>query len=159
MWRSALPTRDWEFPPTSLSTSSSRSNAGPPRPTPPGVAAGLGWQLWTKPRAGTAAACPWSANPSAGPVLLCIYGRTLMRRRILVVEDEPTLAMTLADRLEAEGYSVDLAPTGELALERAAADTFDLVMLDVMLPGRNGFEVCRELRQQRLEFPIPMLTS
>ncbi len=67
--------------------------------------------------------------------------------------------MTLADRLEAEGYSVDLAPTGELALERAAADTFDLVMLDVMLPGRNGFEVCRELRQQRLEFPILMLTA
>ena len=67
--------------------------------------------------------------------------------------------MTLADRLEAEGYSVDLAPTGELALEKSAADTFDLVILDVMLPGRNGFEVCREFRQQRMEFSILMLTA
>jgi two-component system alkaline phosphatase synthesis response regulator PhoP len=82
-----------------------------------------------------------------------------MRRRILLVEDEPTLAMALTDRLESEGYTVDLAGTGELALERAAADTFDLVMLDIMLPGRDGFEVCRQLRQQRLEMPILMLTA
>ena len=82
-----------------------------------------------------------------------------MRRRILVVEDEPTLAMTLIDRFEAEGYSADVAGTGELALEKAATDTFDLVMLDIMLPGKDGFEVCRQLRQQRLDVPILMLTS
>jgi two-component system alkaline phosphatase synthesis response regulator PhoP len=82
-----------------------------------------------------------------------------MRRRILLVEDEPTLAMALSDRLEAEGYMVDLAPDGELALERAAADSFDLVLLDLMLPRKDGFEVCRELRQRRLELPILMLTA
>ena len=82
-----------------------------------------------------------------------------MARRILVVEDEPTLAMAVVDRLEAEGYAVDLATSGELALERAAADTFDLVMLDIMLPGQDGFEVCRQLRQQRLDMPILMLTA
>jgi two-component system, OmpR family, alkaline phosphatase synthesis response regulator PhoP len=82
-----------------------------------------------------------------------------MRRRILLVEDEPTLSMAITDRLEAEGYSVDPAPTGEIALERAAADTFDLVMLDIMLPGQDGFEVCRELRRQRLDMPILMLTA
>lgn len=82
-----------------------------------------------------------------------------MRRRILLVEDEPTLAMTLTDRLEAEGYATDHAATGELALARAAADTFDLVLLDIMLPGQDGFEVCRQLRQQRLDIPILMLTA
>jgi two-component system, OmpR family, alkaline phosphatase synthesis response regulator PhoP len=82
-----------------------------------------------------------------------------MPRRILVVEDEPILAMTLVDRLEAEGYAADLAATGELALERAAGDTFDLVMLDIMLPGKDGFEVCRQLRQQRPDLPILMLTA
>ena len=82
-----------------------------------------------------------------------------MARRILVVEDEPTLAMALVDRLEAEGYAVDLATSGELALERAETDTFDLVMLDIMLPGKDGLEVCRQLRQQRLDMPILMLTA
>ena len=82
-----------------------------------------------------------------------------MARRILVVEDEPTLAMALVDRLEAEGYAVDLATSGELALERAESDTFDLVMLDIMLPGKDGLEVCRQLRQQRLDMPILMLTA
>ena len=82
-----------------------------------------------------------------------------MRRRILIVEDEPTLVMALRDRLESEGYSVDHAGTGETALEKAAADSFDLIMLDVMLPGTDGFNVCRELRQQRLDVPILMLTA
>ena len=82
-----------------------------------------------------------------------------MRRRILIVEDEPTLAMTLTDRLEAEGYAVEHAATGELALDRAAVLNFDLVMLDIMLPGQNGFDVCRQLRQQGSEIPILMLTA
>ena len=82
-----------------------------------------------------------------------------MRRRILIVEDEPTLAMTLGDRLESEGYTVDRAATGEAGLERASADSFDLIILDVMLPGTNGFEVCRLLRQHRFDNPILMLTA
>jgi two-component system alkaline phosphatase synthesis response regulator PhoP len=82
-----------------------------------------------------------------------------MQRRILIVEDEPTLAMTLADRLESEGYAVEHAASGELALAKAAADTFDMVILDIMLPGQDGFEVCRQLRQQRLDYPILMLTA
>jgi len=82
-----------------------------------------------------------------------------MGHRILLVEDEPTLAMTLRDRLESERYDVDHVPTGELALERAAADSFDLVMLDLMLPGVDGLEVCRELRRRRLDIPILMLTA
>jgi len=82
-----------------------------------------------------------------------------MQRRILIVEDEPTLAMALGDRLEAEGYSVDWAATGESALDKACSDAFDLVMLDIMLPDKDGFEVCRHLRQQRLDVPILMLTA
>ena len=82
-----------------------------------------------------------------------------MRRRILIVEDEPTLAMTLSDRLEAEGYSVDRAVTGEAGLEKASSDSFDLIVLDVMLPGKDGFEVCRILRQRRIDIPMLMLTA
>ena len=67
--------------------------------------------------------------------------------------------MALVDRLESEGYRVDHVPTGEAALERAAAEAFDLIMLDVMLPGQDGCEVCRQLRQQRLDTPILMLTA
>jgi two-component system alkaline phosphatase synthesis response regulator PhoP len=82
-----------------------------------------------------------------------------MRRQILLVEDEPTLAMAVTDRLEAAGYFVQQVSTGELALERAVKDTFDLVMLDIMLPGQDGFEVCRQLRQLGLDLPILMLTA
>ncbi len=67
--------------------------------------------------------------------------------------------MTLSDRLEAEGYSVDRVSTGEAGLEKASADSFDLIVLDVMLPGKDGFEVCRQLRQHRFDLPILMLTA
>jgi len=79
--------------------------------------------------------------------------------RILLVEDEPSLVLTLTDRLEAEGYRVEASGDGEEALARAAAGAFDLVVLDVMLPGRNGFDVCRDLRQRGLQVPILMLTA
>ena len=79
--------------------------------------------------------------------------------RILLVEDEPSLVVTLTDRLEAEGYRVETSGDGEEALARAAAGAFDLVILDVMLPGRNGFDVCRDLRQRGLQVPILMLTA
>jgi len=79
--------------------------------------------------------------------------------RILLVEDEPSLVVTLTDRLEAEGYRVEASGDGDEALARAAAGAFDLVVLDVMLPGRNGFDVCRDLRQRGLQVPILMLTA
>ncbi|HEX6899339.1 MAG TPA: response regulator transcription factor [Thermoanaerobaculia bacterium] len=80
-------------------------------------------------------------------------------RRILLVEDEPSLVLTLTDRLISEGYEVEAAGNGDAAVDRAVAGSFDMVLLDVMLPGRDGFEVCRELRQRGLQIPIVMLTA
>jgi two-component system alkaline phosphatase synthesis response regulator PhoP len=82
-----------------------------------------------------------------------------MNQRILVVEDEEALRMTLSDRLRAEGYQVECAADGNEGLERATGDAFDLVMLDLMLPGRNGLDVCRDIRQAGLITPILMLTA
>ncbi len=80
-------------------------------------------------------------------------------RRILLVEDEESLLLTLTDRLRAEGYEVETASDGDAALARALEGSFDLVVLDVMLPRRDGFEVCRELRARGVEIPILMLTA
>jgi two-component system alkaline phosphatase synthesis response regulator PhoP len=82
-----------------------------------------------------------------------------MNQRILVVEDEEALRMTLSDRLRAEGYEVECASDGLQGLERATTAAFDLVMLDLMLPGRNGLDVCRDIRQAGLITPILMLTA
>lgn len=79
--------------------------------------------------------------------------------RILLVEDEPTLATGVKDDLELEGYSVDLAVDGAEAVERARSGAYDLVLLDIMLPKKDGFTVCRELRAAGLAFPIVMLTA
>ncbi len=80
-------------------------------------------------------------------------------RRILLVEDEPSLVLTLSDRLVSEGYEVETAGDGEEGLSKALEGSFDLILLDVMLPGRDGFEVCRELRARGVEIPIVMLTA
>ena len=80
-------------------------------------------------------------------------------RRILLVEDEPSLVLTVSDRLLSEGYQVETAGDGNLGLARALAEPFDLVVLDVMLPGRDGFEVCRELRSRGGQVPVLMLTA
>ena len=80
-------------------------------------------------------------------------------RRILLVEDEPSLVLTVSDRLLAEGYQVETAGDGNTALARALGEPFDLVLLDVMLPGRDGFEVCRELRSRGSQVPVLMLTA
>ena len=82
-----------------------------------------------------------------------------MTKRILLVEDEPGLVLTLGDRLEAEGYAVETAADGERGLELATSEPFDLVILDVMLPKRDGFEVCRGIRRANVEAPILMLTA
>ncbi len=79
--------------------------------------------------------------------------------RVLLVEDEPGLQLTLSDRLAAEGYEVETAGDGELGLARALTGAFDLVVLDVMLPKRDGFDVCRTLRQHGITTPILMLTA
>ena len=82
-----------------------------------------------------------------------------MKSRILLVEDEPGLAMTLADLLSAEGYLVEAVRDGLSGLAKAGSEPFDLLILDVMLPGKNGLEVCRELRQQGNDVAILMLTA
>jgi two-component system alkaline phosphatase synthesis response regulator PhoP len=79
--------------------------------------------------------------------------------RILLVEDEPGLQLTLSDRLRREGYMVDTAGDGVAGLEQAASGHFDLVLLDVMLPKKNGFDVLRDLRQRGVETPVIMLTA
>jgi two-component system alkaline phosphatase synthesis response regulator PhoP len=82
-----------------------------------------------------------------------------MSSRILLVEDESSLALTLSDLLEAEGYTVDTAADGPSGLARALGEAWDLIVLDVMLPGKNGFEVCRELRQHGKDVAVLMLTA
>ena len=79
--------------------------------------------------------------------------------RILVVEDEPAIALGLKDDLEMEGYEVVVAGDGITAARRAREEAFDLILLDVMLPGKDGFEVCRELRHAGLRTPIFLLTA
>jgi DNA-binding response OmpR family regulator len=79
--------------------------------------------------------------------------------RILVVEDESNLAQGLLFNLQAEGHTVSVAPDGEMALELLQRDGFDAVLLDVMLPGRNGFEIASTLRAQDNYVPILMLTA
>ncbi|MEN9937384.1 MAG: Alkaline phosphatase synthesis transcriptional regulatory protein SphR [Chloroflexota bacterium] len=82
-----------------------------------------------------------------------------MSKRILLVEDEPGLVLMLTDRLDSEGYAVETAADGEAGLARASGESFDLIILDVMLPRKNGFDVCRDLRQQGVQVPIIMLTA
>jgi DNA-binding response OmpR family regulator len=79
--------------------------------------------------------------------------------RLLVVEDERKLAQVLASALADEHYDVVVASTGEDAFFRVNAETFDLVVLDVMLPGRSGLEVLQTLRQRRIVTPVLMLTA
>jgi two-component system alkaline phosphatase synthesis response regulator PhoP len=77
----------------------------------------------------------------------------------LLVEDEPGLVLTLTDRLKSEGYDVTAAKDGPSGLATATRDPFDIILLDVMLPGMNGFEICRELRQKGHQTPVIMLTA
>jgi len=79
--------------------------------------------------------------------------------RILLVEDEPDAAQMLAKGLREQTYAVDVAKDGETAVYQAGVNDYDLVILDVMLPLKDGFEVCRELRAEGLTFPILMLTA
>jgi two-component system alkaline phosphatase synthesis response regulator PhoP len=82
-----------------------------------------------------------------------------MGQRILLIEDEPGLVMTLTDRLTVEGYEVSHRGDGESGVAEAAAGNYDLLLLDIMLPKKSGFDVCRDLRQRGVETPILMLTA
>jgi two-component system, OmpR family, alkaline phosphatase synthesis response regulator PhoP len=82
-----------------------------------------------------------------------------MNENILLIEDEEALALTLGDRLRAEGYVVNCARDGNEGLNKATRLPFNAIILDVMLPGKNGFDVCREIRQAGLATPILMLTA
>jgi two-component system alkaline phosphatase synthesis response regulator PhoP len=79
--------------------------------------------------------------------------------RILLVEDEQGLILTLTDRLHSEGFDVTSASDGKAGFEKAQAEKFDLIILDVMLPKKNGYDVCRDLRQKGIDTPILMLTA
>jgi two-component system alkaline phosphatase synthesis response regulator PhoP len=79
--------------------------------------------------------------------------------RILVVEDEPSLAVCLENDLKLEGYEVEAVRDGETAVEKGLQPEFDLILLDVILPRKDGFEVCRELRRAGVRTPIILLTA
>jgi two-component system alkaline phosphatase synthesis response regulator PhoP len=82
-----------------------------------------------------------------------------MAERILLVEDDPSIVIGLRMNLEREGYEVELAEDGESGLLRATADAFDLILLDVMLPKLNGYEVLDALRKQNIDTPVLMLSA
>jgi len=79
--------------------------------------------------------------------------------RLLLVEDDVKLVRALQRGLQREGYDVDIAGTGDEALSQARSSDYDAVVLDVMLPGRDGFSVCRELRRDANWVPVLMLTA
>ena len=79
--------------------------------------------------------------------------------RILLVEDEPSLIFTLRDTLESEGYLVIVSEDGEQAVGLAQEHKPDIMILDIMLPGKNGYEICQEIRSLKFTFPIIMLTA
>ncbi len=84
-----------------------------------------------------------------------------MKRKvnILIVEDEVAILTGLKDVFVYHGYEVDWADTGPAGLQKALSGTFDMILLDVMLPGLNGFEICEEVRRQSRDQPIIMLTA
>jgi two-component system alkaline phosphatase synthesis response regulator PhoP len=79
--------------------------------------------------------------------------------RILIVEDEPDIALGLQLDLREEGYEAEIAGDGQEASRRARQPGWDLILLDVMLPGKDGFEICRELRRAKIRTPVLMLTA
>ncbi|MGP4075729.1 response regulator transcription factor [Halobacillus sp. K22] len=82
-----------------------------------------------------------------------------MDQKILIVDDEESIVTLLKYNIEQAGYETEVAYTGTDALEKASVTSFDLIVLDVMLPGMDGMEVCKKLRQMQVETPILMLTA
>jgi len=79
--------------------------------------------------------------------------------RVLLVEDDPRIARFVAKGLREQAYAVDLAETGEQALYQAAINSYDIIVLDVMIPAPDGFAVCKQLRSAGQRMPILMLTA
>lgn len=84
---------------------------------------------------------------------------SVMKHSLLLIEDDAGLVFTITDRLLAEGYDIETALDGRSGLELAMTKGFDLILLDVMLPEKNGFDVCRDLRRGGITTPIIMLTA
>ena len=82
-----------------------------------------------------------------------------MTSRILLIEDEPGLVVTLTDLLRSEDFEVSAESNGESGLQRALTEAFDVIILDVMLPKKDGYQVCRELRERGVDAAILMLTA
>ncbi len=85
--------------------------------------------------------------------------KTFLQSRLLLVEDDAALVLTLTDLLASKGFQVESVQDGQEALDRASDGGFDLIVLDVMLPHKDGFEICRTLRRRSVRTPIIMLTA
>jgi DNA-binding response OmpR family regulator len=81
------------------------------------------------------------------------------QKKIVIVEDEPSLVFTLQDTLESEGYDVTVVQEGDKAIETVKDVEPDLMLLDIMLPGTSGYDICKEVRELKYTFPIIMLTA
>jgi two-component system alkaline phosphatase synthesis response regulator PhoP len=99
------------------------------------------------------------SSTTARPQLVDQTSETKKAARILIVEDEPNMVAGLRDNFEYEGYQVITASDGVQGLERALAESPDLVVLDVMMPRMSGLEVCKQLKAKRPSLPIIMLTA
>lgn len=82
-----------------------------------------------------------------------------MNRQVLLVEDEPSQVLTLTNLLKSEGYQVKTTSDGQEGFRLASEGHFDLIILDVMLLGKNGFDMCRDLRWHDMTTPIILLTA
>jgi two-component system, OmpR family, alkaline phosphatase synthesis response regulator PhoP len=82
-----------------------------------------------------------------------------MKKRILLIEDENGLLVSLTDLLTDEGYQLEIAQDGETGYQRAVNEPFALIILDIKLPRKNGFDICRDLRKKGIDAPILMLTA
>ena len=78
---------------------------------------------------------------------------------ILLIEDEQSLLLVLKDRLKDEGYQITTATNGDQGFKLAISNTYELIILDVMLPGKNGFDICSDLRKAKMNTPVLMLTA
>lgn len=81
------------------------------------------------------------------------------QKKIIIVEDEPSLIFTLRDTLENEGYEVHIVEEGSGAVDKVQNVDPDLMLLDLMLPGKSGYDICKEVRELKYTFPIIMLTA
>lgn len=83
----------------------------------------------------------------------------MLKKKILIIEDEPSLILFLSDRLKDEGYQVVSKSEGMEGFSLAMEETFDLIILDIMLHGKNGYDICRDLRTKNFDTPILMLSA